>query len=131
MLNVNLVNDMTIGNRVHAILKERGIMQKTLAEHIGSPPATVTGWKEPNRNPSSDLIIPICDFLGISPYFLLTGQEQDGERHMALDPNEQSLLSAYRAMTKDQQQRILGYADGIMSQTEMVPTYVRKENDNA
>ena len=32
-------------------------------------------WKASSRNPSSEVIIPICEFLGVSPHYLLTGEE--------------------------------------------------------
>ena len=70
-----LVPTMTIGNRVLQILNEKNLKQKDLADHLGTKPSTINGWHEENRNPSSDLIVPICEFLGVSAYFLLTGNE--------------------------------------------------------
>lgn len=67
---------MTIGNRVLALLNEKGIKQKDLADYLGTKPSTVNGWKESNRNPSSDLIVRICEFLNVSYEFILTGTEK-------------------------------------------------------
>lgn len=66
---------MTIGNRVLEILNAKGLKQKDLAFYLGTKPSTVNGWKESNRNPSSELIVRICEFLQISYEYLLTGKE--------------------------------------------------------
>lgn len=68
---------MTIGNRVLDLLSEKGLKQKDLAAYLGTKPSTVNGWREPNRNPSSDLIIRICEFLNVSCNYLLTGEEKN------------------------------------------------------
>ena len=70
---------MTIGERILQIIKEKGLKQKDLAEHLGTKPSTVNGWSKPNRNPSSELIIPICEFLDVTPEFLLTGKEKKSD----------------------------------------------------
>ena len=57
---------MRIGERVHFFLEQKGKNQAQLAEYLGTSRSTINGWKQPNRNPSSELIVPICEFLGIS-----------------------------------------------------------------
>lgn len=66
---------MTIGERVLTTIAEKGLKQGDLAKHLGTKPSTISGWKQPNRNPSSEVIVPICEFLGVSEHFLLTGEE--------------------------------------------------------
>lgn len=66
---------MSIGTRVLETLNKKGLKQKDLALYLGTKPSTVNGWKEPNRNPSSELIVRICEYLDISYEYLLTGKE--------------------------------------------------------
>lgn len=66
---------MTIGNRVLTLLAEKGLKQKDLAAYLNTGASTINGWKSPNRNPSSDMILPICEFLDISCEYLLSGSE--------------------------------------------------------
>jgi transcriptional regulator with XRE-family HTH domain len=44
---------------------------------LGVGTSTVHGWRQDNRNPSSELIVPICDFFGITTNYLLTGKKSD------------------------------------------------------
>lgn len=66
---------MKVGQRVIELLRKKGLEQKELALFLGTKPSTVNGWKAENRNPSCDAILPICEFLDVSPTFLLSGKE--------------------------------------------------------
>ncbi len=61
-------------NLVNAI-KLRKSTQKELAQNIGVPTSTVNNWIRLDRSIPAEQIIPICEFLRISPYLLLTGSE--------------------------------------------------------
>ena len=100
-----LVLAMTIGNRVISILNEKNLKQKDLADHIGTKPSTINGWREPNRNPSSDLIIPICEFLGVSAYFLLTGEEQP---LVGISEDDQEWLNLIHSLSPETQRDVKG-----------------------
>lgn len=94
---------MTIGNRVLYLLKKNGLKQKDLAEYIGTKPSTVNGWKQENRNPSSNLIIPICEFLNISIIYLLTGIEENNNNEI-----NEKLLTSFQQLNEDNQDIIIG-----------------------
>lgn len=66
---------MTVGERVLSLVSERGFSQKELAEAIKAKPGTVSGWNKPNRNPSSEYIVAIAQFLNVPIYYLLTGKD--------------------------------------------------------
>lgn len=42
--------------------------------HIGT--STVSNWKNRGTDPPAKYIIPICDFLNVSPEYLLTGENR-------------------------------------------------------
>lgn len=83
---------MTIGNRVLELLDAKKLKQKDLAAYLGTKPSTVNGWKEPNRNPSSDLIVRICEFLNVSYEYLLTGNETPSAAFSSDDAEWLSLI---------------------------------------
>ncbi|MDR1628942.1 MAG: helix-turn-helix domain-containing protein [Oscillospiraceae bacterium] len=93
---------MTIGERVHFLINaNKNLSASGLARHLKTKSSTISGWKEKNRNPSSDLIIPICEYLGCSAYFLLTGKEQSPARVQSLTEEEQQILSYYQEFDED------------------------------
>ncbi len=96
---------MTIGERVLSLLSEKGLTQKSLADALKTKPSTINGWREPNRNPSSDLIIPICDFLNVSAYYLLTGKQDSSA---TLPPEDQAWLDLIHSLPEETQRDFMG-----------------------
>jgi len=68
---------MDIGKNLEAILKIKNIKQKQLANAVGAAPSTVNNWINLGRSIPAELVIPICEFLKITPYELLTGKEEE------------------------------------------------------
>lgn len=94
---------MTIGNRVLYLLKKNNLKQKELAEYLGTKPSTVSGWKQENKNPSSNFILPICQFLNISVIYLLTGIEENNNNEI-----NEKLLTSFQQLNEDNQDIIIG-----------------------
>ena len=81
---------MTIGERIHDILIKKRLKQIDLAVFLGTNSSTVIGWKK-GKTPSSDVIVPISEFLGVSVEYILTGKENTNNLPMDL----QELIHKY------------------------------------
>ncbi len=88
----------------------------------------MTNWKNRNTDPPAKYIIPICEFLEVSPYYLLTGKEKSS----SLLNDEQELLNYYKELPTWEQQRLIGraaalaekYAEQVKeSDIQLIPTY--------
>lgn len=102
---------MTIGNRVIALLEEKDLKQKDLAAYLGTSPSTVNGWKGAGRNPSIDLLAPICEFLGVPADYLLTGEEK---RIASLAPNDKEWLLLVHQLPAEAQLEFRGEIKGYL-----------------
>ena len=71
------ITHMTIGERIVTLLAEKERKQVELARYMNIGQSTVNGWTKGGRTPSADVLVPICKFLGVSVWFLLTGEEED------------------------------------------------------
>lgn len=71
---------MTVSERIFELIRERGYTQKEFSRKTGIAESTISDWKKKNTNPVSDKILIICEVLDVSPYFLLSGAENKGER---------------------------------------------------
>ncbi len=112
---------MNISQNLSHIIKEKKITQKALSKQLGVPTSTINNWIKLNRSIPSEFIIPICEFLDITPYLLLTGENVSSKS--VLDPDEQELLDIYNSLSPKSQGRLRERAE-VLAELE---TPVTKE----
>lgn len=64
---------ITIIERLLEILEKNSIKPIDLCHYLKINTSTMTNWKNRNTDPPAKYIVPICDFLKITPKYLLTG----------------------------------------------------------
>lgn len=65
----------------------------------------MTNWKNRGTDPPSKHIIPICEFLNVSPYILLTGKEKSSLTS-ELSADEQELFKIYKGLSIENKARV-------------------------
>ena len=75
-----------------------------LARFLNTQQSTVNGWIKGGRIPAASSILPICEFTGVSPIWLLSGKEEDLITNDAME-----LAHAYDKLDKPSQRAIWGY----------------------
>lgn len=108
---------MTIGQRVLYLVNEKGLKQKDLAEFLGTKPSTVNGWSKENRNPSSDLILRICEFLDCSCEFLLSGEEKKEDFQLSFE--DMSWLKLIRSLPDDVRLKFRNELEGYLKYSSL------------
>lgn len=101
---------MRLGDRIMALLDAMNKKPFELADAIEAPRNTVYGWKEKNRNPSSEYVIPICRFFGITPNELF-GYEEVQFGRVDLSDDEEELLDLFRRLDRRGRRAVLHAAD--------------------
>ncbi|MCH5193146.1 MAG: helix-turn-helix domain-containing protein [Oscillospiraceae bacterium] len=121
---------MSLINTILDIMKSKNKKQSALCAHLGLNASTVTNWKLRNTDPPAKYIIPICEFLEVTPYYLLTGAEKEHP----LPKDEQELLDCYKRLPEREKQRLIGRAsalaevyggDGVSSSPEARPRTIK------
>ncbi len=123
---------MTISQRIFALLKEKNLTQKELAEYTGISEAAISGWKTKHTTPSSDKLIKISEFLSVSVYYLLTGTDtvignlpegtallvDSGTPFLTAEEEkmEEDLLRMFRVLPDLNKGRILGIMEAMVEQ---------------
>lgn len=122
MVILSLINDIIV------ILERQKKKQSELCTYLGINTSTMTNWKNRNTDPPAKYIIPICEFLKVSPYYLLTGKEKS----LSLLNDEQELLNYYKELPTWEQQRLIGRAAALAEKyaeqvkepdIQLIPTY--------
>lgn len=108
---------MSIIDNVLFYLEENCLKQSDLCNHIGINTSTMTNWKNRKTDPPAKYIIPICEFLGVSPYVLLTGKEKNSPA-ANLSDDEQKLLTYYKQLSDIEKGIVIGRAEQLAADSE-------------
>ncbi len=90
---------MTISERITDILSKKRLKQKDLSAYIDISTSTLNDWLKLNRSIPSEFIIPISEFLDVTPNYLLTGQEDTNITTLSRSENE--LIANYRELNNE------------------------------
>lgn len=94
---------MTICERIFKIIEEKQLKTADLARKLGVQQSVISNWKKRNTNPPIEYILVICEFLGISTEYLITGKEIEKQ-----NSNDIELLKYFHQLPASEQLRELG-----------------------
>jgi transcriptional regulator with XRE-family HTH domain len=97
---------LKFAERVSYLLAEKDIKQNKLAAHLGVPTSTLNNWLKLGRDIPPEQIIPICEFLGVSIEFGLTGEKKQA----APDETTDELVQIVKDMDEDERKEVLRLA---------------------
>ena len=101
----------TLGYRIKKARENAGLMQSELAVAIGvKSSGVISNWETDKSKPDADKIVSLCNVLGVSCSYLLDyyGSED-------LSSSEASLLSDFRQLNSEGQEKLLDYAADLVS----------------
>ena len=77
-----------ITQRILSLLEEKSLTATDLCRAIGINTSTMTNWKNRGTDPPAKMIIPICEFLGVSSDYLLTGKKRNSNQSVPSEDSE-------------------------------------------
>ncbi|MBP3653192.1 MAG: helix-turn-helix transcriptional regulator, partial [Clostridia bacterium] len=94
--------------RVLELSKDKNFSQRDIATCIGVTQGTVQKWLAKNRPFSAEYILPLSELFGVSPLFLLTGEEEPAVAKAtagseAMNDVECGLLEGFRQLDEEGQ----------------------------
>ena len=100
---------MSICERMFDLLSSiEGKNAASLCKTVGINTSVATNWKQRNTDPPAKYIVPICEYLGVSVMYLLTGE--DAQPESSLSEDEQRLIEKYRELDADGKDVVRGTA---------------------
>lgn len=99
---------MTICERMFNELDQRGLTAYGLCKHLGVNTNTTTSWKQRGTDPPAKYIAQICEFLGCSVEYLLTGADTRQPHPDGMTDDERELLNLYRSLSERDRILLLG-----------------------
>lgn len=93
---------MTICERLFEELDRRGLTAYGLCRHLGVATSVTTGWKQRGTDPPAKYVVRICEFLGCSISYFLTGSDTEPETKKSPAPgiseNGREMLELYEKL---------------------------------
>ena len=112
-----------ITQRILSLLEEKSLTATDLCRAIGINTSTMTNWKNRGTDPPAKMIIPICEFLGVSSDYLLTGKERNSKQNILSEDSE--WLALIHQLPPDAQLEFRGELKGY------IKCLKRQETDTA
>lgn len=111
---------MTIRDKVFYKLDELNMTQKEFSVLTGIAESTISDWRKKRTNPTAEKIMIICKALNVTPEWLLSDVEPEGNRGnprdwYAIEASTDSgqLITIFNSLDKSTQERLLGYAEAL------------------
>ncbi len=111
---------MVISEKIFDLLQKRGMSQKEFSEKTGIAQSAISDWKRKKTNPVSDKILIICEVLDVTPEELLSGTSNNGRRSkkddyyvISKETEIGGFMKKYEDLTKEMQDRVMGYVDAL------------------
>ena len=79
----------TLGKRIAALRRDKGLKQDELAQQLGVTPQAVSKWENDQTCPDITLLPKLAQILGVSVDELLSGKSQEEEPPVKVLPVEQ------------------------------------------
>lgn len=103
---------MTICERLFEELDRRGLTAYGLCRHLGVATSVTTGWKQRGTDPPAKYVVRICEFLGCSISYFLTGSDTEPETKKSPAPgiseNGREMLELYEKLPEREQILLIG-----------------------
>lgn len=98
---------MDINERMFSTMKQKKITQEQIANALNTSQSVVAGWKNRGTVPSIEYLPTICEVLGVSWEYLVTGDET--KQHFTSE--EVYLVEQYRKVLPEGQKNIQRYIE--------------------
>lgn len=98
---------MKISERIFELMKAKKITQAELAEALGITQPSVGNWKTRGTTPPMEYLPTICEVLGVSWEYLITGEET--KQHITSE--ELYLVEQYRKVLPEEQKEVFDFIE--------------------
>lgn len=116
---------MLIRDRIFERIDELHMTQKAFSEQTGIPQTTISDWRKKRTNPTAEKLLIICEVLKVTPEWLLSGIEAQGDRGnppkkyvVDCETEPGILIECFNSLDKASQAHLLGYAMGLKKMQE-------------
>ena len=94
-------------------MKMRKVNGKQLTEKLELSNSAITDWKKGKAKPSTEAVIKLADYFGVTTDYILLGKEPAGTAEPQLTENEKEILELLHRFDERTQLKFLGRVEAI------------------
>lgn len=102
------INGPALVNRIDSLLQQKLLSRQQLADACGFSVQNIARWKTLGSLPDLSVGIKLAEYLGVSLYWLITGQKEFEEKN-----EDANLLSRFRILNNDDKEVILACLNAL------------------
>ncbi|MCR5725411.1 MAG: helix-turn-helix domain-containing protein [Treponema sp.] len=112
-------NGLQIVTRLDSLLAEKGENRNIVCAALGLKQQTISGWYTRGSIPKADDALRIADYLGVSPWWLVFGEEKPDALSLSqaseppISREDKKLLEEWHALTAEEQKSVRAQIAGI------------------
>lgn len=100
--------------RILSLLDKKSLKMVDLCRYLEINTSTMTNWKNRGTDPPARYIVPICEFLGISYEYLLTGKETPSS---IVSVDDADWLSLIHQLPPEKRYELKGYIKRMIEES--------------
>ena len=119
---------MSVGKRIKERRKHLGMSAEELADRVGVSPATIYRYESGYiENVRASKLSPIAKALHTDEAYLMGWNEDPDQAQLdtTLSPSESSLISNYRKLNEEGQEKLLEYSEDLLASGR----YIKSDED--
>lgn len=102
-----------IGRRMFQIMEEKHVKSKDMCALLNIKENTLSSWKARNKDPESKDIFAICEYLGVSCEYLLTGNDRRPVM-VTISPEDREWLDLLRSLPQEVKAKCRAELEGYL-----------------
>ncbi|MCM1462804.1 MAG: helix-turn-helix domain-containing protein [Bacteroides sp.] len=99
--------------RIRDLREDADLTQEQLIKRLGMHKTTYTNYEQGKHTVPLDFAVALADFYGVSLDYLAGRTNRKDLVPVPLVPEEEELLSIFRALGEREKGRLIGYADAL------------------
>lgn len=112
-------------DRILDLMKMRKVNAKQLTAELELSNSAITDWKKGKAKPSTEAVIKLADYFGVTTDYILLGKESAVSTEPQLTENEKEILELLHRFDERTQLKFIGRVEAIANEMQ---TEIKRKN---
>ena len=105
---------VALAGKLQRFRKSANLTTAEVGEKVGKSAKTVSGWEHGRGQPDADTLFKLCEIYGINNIAVFYTDDNPSS-DVVLTCDEENLLNLFRHLNREGQEKVVDYADDLVS----------------